>query len=205
MVCPSGALAIKGYWVSASDVIARAARMKPFFDHSGGGITLSGGEVTAQVGFAQAVLAGCKARGIHTAIETCGATSWERLQGLVSHSDLVLYDLKLIDEEQHRRWTGASNRQILDNARRMPREKVQVRVPLIPGITDTDENLEGVLSFVRKAGLSRVALLPYNPTAGAKYEWLGRTYGIVADPQDDAHLARLVDMARRMGLEAVIG
>ena len=202
--CPNGALAIKGHWIAASEVVARAERMKPFFDHSGGGITLSGGEVTAQTEFAASVLAGCKGLGIHTAIETCGAVSWAGLQAVVEHSDLVLYDLKLIDEEQHRRWTGASNRQILDNARRLAGRSVQVRVPLIPGITDTEENVRDIYSFMRGVGLKRVALLPYNPSAAAKYEWLDRCYDVDAEPQDDGYLEQLVGMARGMGLDAVV-
>ena len=202
--CPNGALSVKGYWVSAADVIARAERMKPFFDHSGGGITLSGGEVTAQVDFAEAVLAGCQERGIHTAIETCGATSWTRLRRLVEHCDLVLYDLKLIDEAQHRHWTGATNRGILDNARRLSGAEVQVRVPLIPGVTDTRENLEGILRFLQEAGLTRVALLPYNPSAGAKYEWLDRRYELCAEPQSEEFLDELAGMARAAGLQVVV-
>ena len=202
--CPNGALSVKGYWVSAADVIARAERMKPFFDHSGGGITLSGGEVTAQVDFAEAVLAGCQERGIHTAIETCGATSWTMLRRLVEHCDLVLYDLKLIDEAQHRHWTGATNRGILDNARRLSGAEVQVRVPLIPGVTDTRENLEGILRFLQEAGLMRVALLPYNPSAGAKYEWLDRRYELCAEPQSEEFLDELAGMARAAGLQVVV-
>jgi pyruvate formate lyase activating enzyme len=179
--------------------------MRPFFDHTGGGITLTGGEVTDQVEFAAAVLSGCQLRGIHTAIETCGATSWHRLRQLTERADLVLYDLKLIDEEEHRRWTGASNRQILANARRLAGQEVQVRVPLIPGITDTEENLGGIYAFMREAGLGRVALLPYNPSAGAKYEWLDLPFEVEGEPQDDELLRDYIHLARGMGLEGVIG
>jgi glycyl-radical enzyme activating protein len=202
--CPRAALSIKGYWLSAGEVVARACRMKPFYDHSGGGVTLSGGEVTAQVDFAAEVLAGCKAQGIHTAIETCGATSWSRLRRLVEHCDLILYDLKLVDETQHRHWTGASNWQILDNAKRLAGYNVQLRVPLIPGITDTMENLGAVWRFARGAGFERVALLPYNSSAGAKYEWLDRPYEIRAEPQTEAYLEEVVATGRRAGLEVVV-
>ena len=204
-ICPNRALAIKGYWVTAGEVVAQAARMKPFFDHSGGGVTLSGGEVTAQAEFAAAALAGCREQGIHTAIETCGAASWERLRMLVELSDLVLYDIKLIDGTAHRRWVGASNRQILDNARRLAGRNVQVRVPLIPGITDTAENLDAVFAFMREAGLGSVALLPYNTSAGAKYEWLDRDYGIEAETQSQDALAGMVERAQAAGLVVVIG
>jgi len=202
--CPSGALAVKGVVVSAADIVAKAVRLRPFFDHSGGGLTLTGGEVASQVDFAAAVLAGCQSRGIHTAIETCGACSWEQLETLASHTDLVLFDLKLIDDDEHCRWTGASNRQILDNAARLLGRNVQVRVPLIPGITDTEENLRSIFGFMREVGLTRVALLPYNPSSAAKYEWVGLPYEIEGQPQEGERLAELAEMARAAGLEAVI-
>ena len=203
--CSYKALAIKGYRISADEVVARASRMRPFFHHSGGGVTLTGGEVTLQADFAAAVLAGCQALGIHTAIETCGASSWERLERLLDYTDLVLYDLKLMDEEEHRRWTGASNRQILSNAAQLAGRNVQVRVPLIPGITDTEENLLSIFSFMRDVGLPSVALLPYNPSADAKYEWLGLTYEIRGEPQSPEFLESFTDTARQLGLDAVIG
>jgi pyruvate formate lyase activating enzyme len=204
-VCPNRALAIKGEWIAASKVVAQAARMVPFFEHSGGGITLSGGEVTAQAAFAAAVLRGCREQGIHTAIETSGAASWERLGSLVERADLVLYDIKLVDDATHRRWVGASNRQILDNARRLAGRNVQVRVPLIPGITDTEVNLGEIFAFMREAGLGSVALLPYNTSAGAKYEWLDREYAIEAETQSQEALARMRAMAQAAGLAAIIG
>jgi pyruvate formate lyase activating enzyme len=200
--CAAGALQVKGYVASAQAIVDKASRLKPFFDHSGGGITLTGGEVTMQADFAAAVLVGCKARGIHTAVETCGACRWQRLEKVLRHADLVLYDLKLISDQQHRRWTGASNRQILRNARRLSERTVEVRVPLIPGITDTEENLGGIFRFLRDAGLPRVTLLPYNPSSGAKYEWLCMPYGIEGETQKDERLAELQAVAEELGLEA---
>jgi len=202
--CPQAALLMKGERVSAFALVAKAGRLKPFFDHSRGGITLTGGEVTAQPDFAAAVLAGCKSLGIHTAIETCGACEWPVLERLLSHADLVLYDLKLLDEHQHRHWTGASNRQILDNAARLAPHKVQVRVPLVPNITDTQDNLRGIFAFMREVGLRSVALLPYNPSAAAKYQWLGLPYEMQAEPQNRARLAEFVALAQTLGLQAEI-
>jgi len=202
--CATGALAIKGYRASATEIVERAARMKPFFDHSGGGVTLTGGEVTRQVEFAEAVLKGCREQGIHTAIETNGASPWERLQRLLPHSDLVLYDLKLIDDAQHRRWTGASNRLVLENADKLKGRNVQVRVPLIPGITDTDENLRGIFAFMRSAGLSSVGLLPFNPSTAAKYEWLCLPCEIEGEPQSPQRLQQMLDLASAAELEAVV-
>jgi len=203
--CPYNALAIKGYQITANALVKKAANLKPFFHHSGGGVTLTGGEVTQQADFAARVLSGCQELGIHTAIETCGACNWSRLEKLIAHSDLILYDLKLIDESEHRRWTGVPNRQILRNAARLNNHNVQVRVPLIPGVTDTESNLRGIFSFMRSVGLSSVALLPYNSSAAAKYEWLGLTYEIQGEPQSREVLDGFLDMAREARLEAVIG
>jgi pyruvate formate lyase activating enzyme len=204
--CPQGAVAIKGAWLDAAAVIARAVRMKPFFAHSGGGVTLSGGEVTCQPEFAAEVLAGCRAAGIHTAIETCGAAAWERLAQVAAHADLILYDLKLYDDAAHRRWTGASNRQILANAKALRRAgyNVQARIPLIPGVTDTDANLTALFCFLAEIGLPRVALLPYNPSAGAKYQWLDRSYEIMCEAQSAERLAALARLAERFGLAAAV-
>lgn len=193
--CPNGAVAMRGYRISSDAIIARAARMKPFFDHSGGGITLTGGEVTMQPDFAAEILSGCRALGVHTAIETTGACDWTILERLVALSDLVLYDLKLADDEEHMRWVGASNRLILENAARLSGANVQVRIPLIPGITDTQQNLGALFSFMQSAGLRSVALLPFNPLTPAKYEWLGLTCPITGEPQSPEQLDRLIALA----------
>jgi pyruvate formate lyase activating enzyme len=210
--CPQRALAIKGYAISAAAVVRKALHLRPFFDYSGGGITLTGGEVTSQVNFAASVLEGCRAVHIHTAIETSGACAWEQLARVAEHSDLVLYDLKLIEEADHLRWTGVSNQEILENAarlagyhsRRRAADQTQVRVPLIPGITDREENLRGIFAFMRQVGLGSVVLLPYNGSASAKYEWLGLPYEIVGEPQSQEQLDRLLEMARAAGLQATI-
>jgi pyruvate formate lyase activating enzyme len=202
--CPNGALEIKGRRVSAAEVVDKARRLKPFLDHSGGGITLTGGEVTLQPDFAVAVLSGCRRLGIHTIIETCGACAWETLERLLPYSDLVFYDLKLMDEEEHRRWTGASNQQILENAARLSGRAVEVRVPLIPGITDTEENLRAIFAFMRRVGLKSAALLPYNTSSKAKYEWLDLPFEIEGEMQDREQLALFLNMAADAGVNAKV-
>ena len=230
--CLAGALDIKGKLTSPEQLLARAMRMKPFFDQSGGGVTLTGGEVTMQPNFAAQLLTLCREAGIHTAIETCGACDWPVLGRLADLSDLVLYDLKLADPQAHQRWTGASNERILDNARRLADARraagrnVQVRVPLIPGVTDTAQNLRGIFEFMRSAGLPCVGLLPFNTATGGKYAWLGRACELDArlrparhgdtgeaggadtfghpQRQSDEHLAELVNLAQSYGLTAQV-
>jgi pyruvate formate lyase activating enzyme len=203
--CPAGALALKGATVTAGAIVEKASRLAPFFRHSGGGVTLTGGEITLQPEFAEAILNGCRRRGIHTAIETCGACDWGVLERLANLCDLVLLDLKLINEQQHRHWTGASNRQILENARRLRGRNVTIRLPLIPGITDTPQHVAEVAGFTQKAGLLRLTLLPYNASAAAKYEWLGRQYEVHCEPQPDGRVRELLALARGAGLEADVG
>ena len=206
--CPSGSLLIVGRSVSPREIVQRAVRMRPFFKHSGGGVTLSGGEPTAQADFAAAVLAGCREAGVHTALETAGTCEWEMLDRLARLADLILYDLKLIDDAAHLRHTGASGRGILDNARRLAgscARRVRVRVPLIGGITDTDENLRGIFAFMRGAGLRSVELLPYNPSTAAKYQWLGRRLEIDPEPQGGERLRHALALAGSAGLDAVVG
>ncbi len=204
--CPAGALEMKGATMTAEQIANRAERLKPFFDRSGGGVTLTGGEVTLQAEFAAAILRECRRRGIHTAFETSGACSWEKLQMLVEHADMVLYDVKLIDDGAHREWTGASNKAVLRNAEKLAAAgaDVRVRVPLIPGITDTDENIDGILRFASRVGLKSIAFLPYNASAGAKYEWLDEHYGIDGEPQTAEKLAGIQERAAERGLSAAV-
>jgi len=204
-VCLIEAVQVRGFKVAASEVLARAERLKPFFRHSGGGVTLTGGEVTRQPEFARHVLAGCRVRGIHTAIETCGACSWESLAPLAEQADLILYDLKLIDCDEHRRWTGRPNTLILDNARRLAGREVQVRTPLIPGVTDTDRNLAAVFRFMAEAGLRRVALLPFNVSYAARHEWIGRPAPAFGEPPGPERLRAVLELAATFGLQASIG
>ena len=204
-VCCRGAVQIKGRWVTAGEIVRRAERLRPFFEHSGGGVTLTGGDVTEQVDFTEAVLAGCRRAGIHTAMETAGECGPAELGRLTAHCDLVLFDLKLIDDEAHRHWVGRSNRRILRNAASLAGSGTQVRIPLVPGITDTRENLRGLFGFMREAGLTRATLLPYNPAAAAKYDWFGLSYEIEAEPQDEQSLADRVALAGEYGIAASIG
>ncbi|MBI2940989.1 MAG: glycyl-radical enzyme activating protein [Chloroflexi bacterium] len=190
-VCYPGALKLAGEWMTVGDLIAEVEKDAVFFQVSGGGVTLTGGEVSQQPRFAYHFLRACHERGIRTAIETCGYAPWSVFEALAPVTDLFLYDLKHLDEPTHRRLTGVSNRLILANLRRLAAAgaEVVVRVPCIPDLTDTEANVAAVAAFVRRAGLRTIQLLPYNAAAGAKYHWIGRPYSL-------AHLT--VQSAERM-------
>ena len=202
--CPADALAVKGFRLSAGEVIRKAERMKPFFRHTGGGVTLTGGEAAAQPRFTEAVLSGCRERGIHTALETSGACAWETLAVLAELAEIVLYDVKIMDSQVHERWTDAGNERILGNLLLIDPAKVQVRVPLIPGVTDTAENLRATFDFCVEHRLSSVALLPYNESAGAKYDWLGLEYPLSVRTQSAAQLDAILAMPEAAALTVVI-
>jgi pyruvate formate lyase activating enzyme len=139
-----------------------------------GGVTFSGGEPLMQVEFLEAVLE--RLEGLHVAMETCGFAPADKFSQGVRHCDLVLFDLKFVDAESHKRWTGADNRVILENLRRLADLGVPyvIRTPLIPGVTDTETNLRAIAHHVRDLpGRPRVELLPYNPVAGGKYAACG--------------------------------
>jgi len=168
-----------GFWITLEELLYRVKQDRPFYDSSGGGITLSGGEPARQLVFIHHFLKALKADGIHTAIETCGLFNYERFKEMVlPHLDLIYYDLKLFDDFQSRRHTGCSNKIILENFSCLISEaKIPVipRIPLIPGITDTEENLSSIAHFLRTHGIEDCTLMPYNPMWQDKLKQLGKT------------------------------
>jgi pyruvate formate lyase activating enzyme len=162
--CPSGARRLIGRRMTMAEVIAAAERDRPFYDESGGGVTFSGGEPLAQPEFLLACLAEAKARGLHTAVDTCGAAPEAVVRRVAALTELILFDLKVVDPERHRELTGWRAEPILANLLLLDDlgAEVWLRLPLVPGYTD-GSNLEAVAGFAR--GLShirRLNLLPYH-------------------------------------------
>jgi len=177
--CYAGALELAGRRVTAGEVIDEVLRDRAFYETSGGGMTLSGGEPLVQYDFARALLQGAKAGGVHTALDTTGLTTWDRLSGLLSHVDLILYDLKQMDEDQHLALTGVSNVQVLENLQRLDDagQPSWIRLPLIPGQNDEDVNYHALGQFL--SGLNhvdRIEILRYHRLAESKYESVGYPY-----------------------------
>jgi pyruvate formate lyase activating enzyme len=181
-VCYAEAREVAGRAMTVEQVMAEVERDMPFYAESGGGLTLSGGEPLLQPYFTAALLRAAKARGLHTAVDTCGHGSWESLDRLRRDVDLFLYDLKLMDEDRHRRFTGVSNRRILANLRALSERghQIALRVPVIPGINDDAENLHALRAFATALPhLAGVDLLPYHHIGADKYARLGREYALV--------------------------
>jgi len=154
-----------GYTISTEAVVKEILKDEIFYTQSGGGVTFSGGEPMAQVDFLVALLSRCRENRLHTAVDTCGYARWEDFEHVRDMVDLFLFDLKPMDEQTHQRLTGVSNATIHENLRRLADhgEDIVIRLPLIPEITDTEENCSAVASFLRSIpALRRIDLLPYN-------------------------------------------
>ena len=197
-VCPTGAIHWVGARRSAGDVMAEVRRDAPFYARRGG-LTLTGGEATMQPAFAEALLRLAQAEGIHTALETSGHTHWSVFERLLPHLDLLLYDIKHVDSEIHRRCTGLGNELILDNLRRiadLPAPELIVRVPVIPGFNADPASLRAIAACVLSLGerVSEINLLPYHTLGKAKYQALGRNYPWEDQPRlTDAEMQRLAE------------
>lgn len=165
--CPATALKMIGVHHSVSKLVALLLRDRIFYETSGGGVTFSGGEPTLHMDYLGAVLRVLKARGIHTAIQTCGMFDPSEFKGKVlPYLDLIFYDLKIIDARNHAEYTGRDNGVILENFADLIGEnpdKVKPRLPLIPGITATIDNLRNIARFLKSHGCNECAVLPYNP------------------------------------------
>ncbi len=188
-VCFAGATILIGKTVTVEEVMADIRADRLFYETSGGGVTLSGGEPVLQSAFAQAILAACHAEGIHTAVETAGNYPWEKLAPLLPYLDLVLMDLKHLDPAAHRAATGVSNALILDNARRLAQTTIPLllRMPIVPTVNDTEEAVGEVATFVRdlialraqthpSPAPIRLELLAFHRLAADKYRSLGLDY-----------------------------
>lgn len=175
--CPTGARQVVGREMTVAEVVRAVEQDRVFYEESGGGVTFSGGEPLLQPEFLAAMLESCRARGIHTAVDTCGFGCTDRLRAMAQRTDLFLYDLKLMDDVRHREHCGVSNRPILENLRALGQwhHNIWLRVPLIPGVTDDDANLEAIGRLAASIpGIRQVNLLPYHRTGLQKLRRLGR-------------------------------
>jgi len=186
--CFSNALVMVGERMTVEQVVDQVLKDKPFYEKSGGGLTLSGGEPLVQPEFSKAILQACRSERIHTAVETSGNSRWETLASLIPYMDLIMMDLKHMDSQIHRRVTGVGNELILANARRLAETDMPIifRLPVIPTVNDSPEQVERIARFVRqlrehrssgretggKAPQITLELLAFHPMAGDKYRSL---------------------------------
>jgi pyruvate formate lyase activating enzyme len=207
-VCYPKALRRAGTHRTVGEVTAEVCKDIPFFRRSGGGVTVTGGEPLLQPEFTYHFLLACTRHGIHTALETTGYAPWETLARIAQVTQLFLYDVKVIDAEDHKAYTGVPNEGILTNLRALAALgcAIQVRVPCIPGINDSEAQIQSVAHVVSGIGVKSLALLPYNAAAGAKYRWIGRPYPLSdRATQSPAYLQALAALCREENLYVQIG
>jgi len=208
-VCQADAREMVGRQVTVAEVTAEIEKDIVFYDESGGGVTFSGGEPLMQPGFLYALLQSCQEREIHTAVDTSGLAAWKTLQRISEKVDLFLYDLKLMDDEKHRQFTGVSNGLILSNLAALASQgnAITVRVPIVPGINDDDENISRIGEFA--ASLARVpsiSILPYHQAGVDKYARLHKMYALPATQSpSDERVAEVAKTLQAFGLSVRIG
>lgn len=211
--CPTTAIERQGREMTVDEVFREVARDRAYYDASGGGVTLSGGEPVLHQAFAAALLDRCHEAGLRTALDTCGDCSGEALVDLARRTDLVLFDVKLVDPEAHQRFTGKRNDRILDNLTGLlsalgkeerPAE-LWIRTPLIPGSTATPENVRAVGELLASQVGERLArwdLCAFNNLCRDKYRRLGRVWALAeAELLPRAELSALLETARECGLD----
>ncbi len=210
--CPPKALQRVGEAMPMDEIIRKCAADKPFYDVSGGGVTLTGGEPTMFADWTGELARRLTEEGVRVHIETCGMFSYEKVrEKLLPFVSGVYMDVKIIDREKHKKYCGIYNDVILENFRRLVADSEEMgfsflpRTPLIPDITDTDENLEGIVRLYKETGINKTELLPYNPTWYGKTEKLG--VGLADELrglgswQSNEKLEHCKDIFRREGIE----
>jgi pyruvate formate lyase activating enzyme len=205
--CPAGAIEMIGRDAGADEVVAEVARDKEFYDRSGGGMTVSGGEPLAQPDFTAELLSKAKALGIHTVLDTCGLAPYEVLDTCLEFTDHLYFDIKVVDDEKHCRLIGISNGLILENLRRAgaSRKPLTLRIPLVKGLNDSPEDISGLTDLIAclpvLADLHRVEIIPYHRIGEGKYKSLGLEYELKSQElHSDDELRSLVRSFQERGL-----
>ncbi|EMN1503308.1 glycyl-radical enzyme activating protein [Klebsiella pneumoniae] len=206
--CPTTALTVCGEEKSVEEIMATVLRDKPFYDRSGGGITLSGGEPFMNPTLAQALFEASHQAGIHTAVETCLHVPWKYIEPSLPFVDLFLADLKHVDEAVFQQWTDGSARRVLDNLQRLAQagKKMIIRVPLIQGFNANEADIAAITDFAAdRLQVSEIHYLPYHTLGMNKYQLLSQPYTAPDKPLDAPELLAFAqDYARSKGLTAIL-
>ncbi|KGO35454.1 hypothetical protein JT06_01670 [Desulfobulbus sp. Tol-SR] len=208
-VCPALAHAATGWRTSVAAVMAEIEKDRPFYDTSGGGVTFSGGEPLLQPDFLLALLQECGRRRIHRTVDTTGFAPTATVLTIAAETDLFLYDLKMMDSARHLRSTGVDNTLILANLVALCRagHPVRIRIPLVAGVNDGEDDIRAVLAFLRDLpGITGIDLLPYHGIGRAKYRKLGIDYpGETLTAPDRKHMNSLLGIITGAGFQVTIG
>lgn len=209
-ICPTMATEMSGKMVTVDEIVKIVEKERVFFDQSGGGVTFSGGEPLQQAEFLIALLDEFGRRDIHRAVDTTGFTKSETLLEVAKRTDLFLYDLKMMDSARHKKWTGVGNEKILKNLKLLAETgaAVHIRIPLIKGVNDDDENIAQTASFVANlpGEKRKVHILPYHNIAANKYLRLGEKYddSNMVEPSEEEQ-ARVITKFADFDLQVIVG
>lgn len=202
--CPTTACSVFGKLKTADEVLKVVDQDGAFYARSGGGITLSGGEPLLQADFALEILKEAKRRRINTAIETSGYAPWADLARCCPYLDTLIYDIKCISEEKHKKHTGQSNKVILANYKKLAQEfahlPILVRTPVIPSFNDTPEDIQAILDFIKKRRNLQYELLSYHRLGQPKYTYLGHEYSLGSITLDDKKMHKLQELVQKCHL-----
>jgi pyruvate formate lyase activating enzyme len=209
-VCPSKALELAGEDLSVDRVIDTVLRDRLYYETSGGGMTLSGGEPLLQIDFTDALLQEAKTKGVHTAIETCGQVGFNIFERIMPHTDLFLYDLKETDNKHHIQYTGVGNERILANLRKLCESDAAVllRLPIVPGFNDRHDHFESVAKLAGELpGLLGVEVMPYHSLGTSKRQRFGLESEGACEPQPPTSetVSRWITALRDLGVKIVNG
>lgn len=176
--CYSKSLIISGREMTVSEVMEEIKKDRTFYVDSRGGVTFSGGEPLLQSRYLKEILEECKKENIHTAVDTAGNVPFKAFLDVMDDTDLFLFDLKMMDREKHKEYTGASNDLILENLKKLAalRKRILIRIPVIPGVNDQKEEIRKMTDFIKALDIEAVELLPYHNLGGSKYESLSIPY-----------------------------
>lgn len=186
--CPVDARKVCGKEYTADEVFAEVIKDKAYYENSGGGVTFSGGECMLQIDFLTEFLKKCKENGIHTAVDTAGQIPFENFEKILPYTDLFLYDIKCFDRETHKKYVGVGNELILENLKKLFKEKAKIwiRIPVISGVNDSIEEMQFIKGFLDKNGKpEKIELLPYHAMGENKYAAIGKEVQRFTPPDDD--------------------
>ena len=199
---------IIGEKVSDEDLFREILKDRIYYEESGGGVTFSGGEPLLQHKFLKSMLEKCKEEGFYTALDTTGYAEFTIISEILPLVDVFLYDLKIIDNEKHQKYTGVSNKKIIDNLKRLSKldSRINLRVPIIPDITDTEENIEGMINLMDNInGICKVNLLPFH-NVKKKYAKLDKEYKLSESKSiKEDELKKIKDQFETSGIVTEIG
>lgn len=201
-ICPTGARSMKGREMTVSEIMREVEKDIDFYESSGGGVTLGGGEPLFHPGLAAALLAECRKVGIHTAIETAGLADWDSVKRVFDATDLVLFDVKHMDDSKHKAFTGVGNRKILENLKNISRNgnHIIVRTPVIPGFNDSAKDIKAICEFAADLDVDGYMLLPFHNAGSKKYRCLGREYQYEQTGMGDLEMEKLKSAAMETGI-----